>query len=118
MFVTRSGIRIRVVPPGSRTVSDWTNSTSKSISSRHQSVRGCLERLRFLTAPVVPMPMVGRFGLARRRPHCGCLNSNPWNLGSRGPRRTSPWLLPATNPWDRLHLMSVGAEYQRVDVRP
>jgi hypothetical protein len=118
MFGTRSGNRIRVVLPGNRTVSDWTNSTLKLTSSRNQGGRGCLERLRFLTAPVVPMPRVGRFGLAHRRPHSGSRNSNPWNLGSRGLRRTSPWFHPATNPWDRLHLMSVGAEYQKVDVRP
>jgi len=30
----------------------------------------------------------------------------------------NPGLLLATNPWGRFHLMSVGAEYQRVDERP
>ena len=114
--------RFAVVPPGNPTGSGWTNSSSsaRSNSNERASQSGCggPRLLRFPPDPIVPTLMGDRFGPVRRMMLHGFPNWNPWTPGNRGPMRTSPWTLPATIPWDRPRLMSVGAEYQRVDVRP
>jgi hypothetical protein len=118
---TRTPIRIRyeIDRPGTpRRNAPKGNDPKIPTASPNQNGFGSRLRLQFPTAPFVPTRMGDLPGSARRMIPRGFPNSNPSTPGSHGPTPTTPWLLLATSPSHRPRLMSVGAEYQRVDVRP